>query len=87
MIWMSSAQISKLAPHDIDVRGGSPSRAGVGSVRIAKGDVNAGNFFVLQDVADNVVEAEISADGELSHAVAVFVACECSPRTPFPVLC
>ena len=47
--------------------------AGVLGVGMTKGDVNAGNFFVLQNVADHVRAGGVRADGELAHAIAVFV--------------
>ena len=36
---------------DIYVRGARPGGAGVFAVGVAEGDVDAGEFFVLQDVA------------------------------------
>src|SRR5579863_8162499 len=38
---------------DINVRAGTPGGAGVFAVGIAEGDVDAGKFFVLEDVADD----------------------------------
>src|SRR5579884_1061972 len=46
------ADIETAADH-IDVRGGIPVRAGMGAIRIAEGDVNAGDLFVLQNIADH----------------------------------
>ena len=49
--------------------GGLPPRAGLGAVGVAKGDVHAGHFFVLQDVADDALDADVGADGDLADAV------------------
>ncbi len=57
---------------DVDVRGGVPVGAGVRAVRVAEGDVDAGELFVLQDVADHVRELDVGADGELADAIGLF---------------
>jgi hypothetical protein len=44
----------EVAANAVDVRFGDPSCAGVLGVRMAKGDVDAGKFFVLQNVPDDV---------------------------------
>ena len=63
----------ELAANHVDVRAGVPLRSRVLSIRIAEGDVDAGEFLVLQDLADYVGQFNIGADGELAYAVAVFV--------------
>ena len=63
----------EIAADAVDVRLGEPRLAGVLGVGMAEGDVDAGNFFVLQDVPDDVRAGRVRADGELAHAVAVFV--------------
>src|ERR1035441_1843357 len=63
----------ELAPHDVDMGGRVPIGAGVGAVGIAEGDVDAGDFFVLQDVADDIPHTDVGADGELADAVAHLV--------------
>ena len=40
---------------------------------MAKGNVDAGNFFVLQDVANDAGAGGVGADRELADAIAVFV--------------
>ncbi len=68
---------------DVDVGGRIPLRAGVRAVRIAEGDVDAGIFFVLQNLADHVVELDVGADGELADAVAVLVGVGVAPEILF----
>src|SRR5580704_1952642 len=51
---------------DVDVSAGAPGSAGMFAVGIAEGDVDAGKFFVLQDVADDTGDADISADSEFA---------------------
>src|ERR1017187_7443516 len=63
----------ELASHDVDMGARVPIGARVRAVRIAESDVNAGNFFVLQDVADDIVHTNVGADGELTDAVAELV--------------
>src|ERR1700722_11492797 len=58
----------------IDVGGRTPLGAGVLAIWIAEGDVDAGELFILQDVADHMCDADVSADRELAHTVGVFVA-------------
>ena len=43
----------EIAADAVNMRFGNPVRAGVLGVGMAEGDVDAGNFFVLQNVADN----------------------------------
>ncbi len=43
------------------------------AVGMTKGDVDAGNFFVLQDVADDAGAGGVGADRKFADAVAVFV--------------
>ena len=69
----------------VDVRGAIPLRAGVRAVGIAEGDVDAGDFFILQDIADHAVQADVGADGEFAHAVAVFVGVGVVPELVFAV--
>src|ERR1700729_1266234 len=58
----------------IDVGGRTPLGAGVLAIWIAEGDVDAGEFFILQDVADHVRDADVGADRELAYTIGVFVA-------------
>src|SRR4029453_1886430 len=57
----------------VDVCFGNPIGAGVLGVGMAKSDVDARDFFVLQNVADNMGAGRVGADGEFAHAVAVLV--------------
>ncbi len=57
-----------------------PGRAGVLAVGIAEGDVDAGKFFVLEDVADDALDAEVGADGEFADAVGVLVGVGVGPE-------
>ncbi len=61
---------------------GLPRGAGVGSVGVSEGDVDAGEFFVLKDVADDAVDADVGADGELADAVGVLVGVGVGPEVP-----
>ena len=70
----------------VDVGAGAPGRAGVLAVGIAEGDVDAGEFFVLKDVADDALDAEVGADGELADAVGVFVGVGVGPEVGFELL-
>src|SRR5262249_23220731 len=61
------------AREDVDVRARFPWRAGLAAVRIAEGEVNARNLFVLQEHADHVFQGDVGAERELADAVAVLV--------------
>src|ERR1035437_10144527 len=76
----------EIAAHDVDVGRRVPVRPGVCAVRITKGDVNAGNFLVLENVADDVVNGDVGADGEFAHAVAVLVGMTVAPELGFEFL-
>jgi hypothetical protein len=71
---------------DIDVGAGAPGGAGVFAVGIAKGNVDAGKFFVLQDVADDAGDADVGADGEFADAVGVFVGVSVGPEVLLELL-
>ena len=66
----------EIPTHAIDVGGRAPIRPGVLGIRVAKGDVDPGNLFVLKDIADDAGYRQIGSDGELSGAIAVFVAAD-----------
>src|ERR1035437_2225678 len=53
----------------VDVRAGVPGCAGVLTIRVAEGDMDAGEFFVLQNIANHALNAEIGANGELANPV------------------
>src|SRR5437764_9561165 len=63
----------EVAADAIDVRFRDPIRSGVLGIGMPKGDVDAGNFFVLQNVADHVGAGGVGAYGELADAVAVLI--------------
>src|ERR1035438_5897607 len=73
----------EIAAHDVDVGRRVPVRAGVRAVRIAERDVNAGDFLVLENVADDVMDGDVGADGEFAHAVAVLVGVAVAPELGF----
>src|SRR5260370_31500422 len=66
--------------------GGLPGGSGVSAVGVAEGYVDAGKFFVLQDVADDALDADVGADGELADAVGVFVGVGVGPEVAFECL-
>ena len=57
----------------VDMRLGNPVCAGVLGVGMSKSDVDTRDFFVLQNVANNMRARRVRADGEFPHAVAVLV--------------
>ena len=63
----------EIAAYAVDMSLRSPVCAGVFRVRVTKGDVNAGNFFILQDVADDMSAGGVCADGKFADAITVFV--------------
>ena len=71
---------------DIDVGAGAPGSAGVFAVGIAEGDVDAGKFLVLEDVADDAVDADVGADGEFADAVGVLVGVGVGPEVVLELL-
>src|ERR1019366_8451532 len=76
----------EIAAHDVDVGRRVPVRAGMRAVRIAERDVNAGDFLVLENVADYVVNGDVGADGEFAHAVAVLIGVAVAPELGFEFL-
>lgn len=71
---------------DIDVSRRTPGRAGVLSVRIAEGDVDAGKFLVLKNVADDAGDADVGADGEFADAIGVLVGMGVGPEIPLELV-
>jgi len=63
----------EIATYAVDMGFRSPVCAGVFRVRMTKGDVDSGNFFILQDVADDMGASRVGADGKFPNAVAVFI--------------
>src|SRR3984957_10444395 len=62
-----------VAGEDVDVSFGFPVGMGLAAVGVAEGDVDAGEFFVLEKNADHFGKTEVGAEGEFADAVAVFV--------------
>src|SRR5216683_1699234 len=58
----------------------------MGSVGIAEGYVDAGEFFILKDVSDDVLDSDVGSDGELSYAVGVGVGMGVGPEVALEVL-
>src|SRR5258708_25661949 len=58
---------------------------GLVAVGIAEGDVDAGKFFVLQKDANPFRKSEVSAEGELAAAVAIFVGVAVAPKFFFEI--
>ena len=52
-------------------------------VRVAEGDVDAGQFFVLEDVADHMLQLDVRPDGKFAHAVAVVIGMGVAPELVF----
>ena len=63
----------EIAADAVDVRFGDPVCPGVLGVRMAKGDVDARNFFVLQNMADDAGAGGVRANGELADAITVLI--------------
>src|ERR1017187_8683822 len=76
----------EIAAHDVDVGRRVPVRAGMRAVRIAERDVNTGDFLVLENIADDVVNGDVGADGEFAHAVAVLIGVAVAPELGFEFL-
>src|SRR5947208_14775777 len=63
----------EIAADTVDVRFGRPIGARVPGIGMTEGDVDTGNFFVLQNIADHVSARGICADCEFADAVAILV--------------
>src|SRR5436190_8338185 len=63
----------EVAADAVDMCLGDPVCAGVLGIGMAKSDVNTGDFFILQNMSNNVRASGVSADGKFAYAVAVFV--------------
>lgn len=61
------------AGENIDVRSGFPVGVSLRTVGVAEGEVNAGEFFVLEQNANHFGEAEVGAKGKFADAVGIFV--------------
>src|SRR5437667_10612827 len=63
----------EVAADAVDMRFGNPICAGVFGIRMTEGNMDAGNFFVLQNVSDDVRAGGVSADSKFAYTIAVFV--------------
>ena len=63
----------EIAADAVDMRFGGPIRASVLGIGMAKGNVDAGNFFILQNVTDDMSAGGVCADGKFADAITVFV--------------
>ena len=70
----------EIPSHHVNVRRRIPLRSGVRPIRISKRNVYARIFLVLQNLADDVFQFNVSADGELAHPVAVLVRVRVGPE-------
>lgn len=52
----------------------------MGAVGVSEGDVDARELLVLENVADDAVDANVGADGELAYSVGVFVGVGVGPK-------
>ena len=66
----------EVEPDHVDVGRGLPRRAGMRAVGITEGNVNSGEFLILQDVADDSLHTDVCADGKLTHAIGKPDACD-----------
>ena len=56
------------------------------SIGVTEGDVDAGKFLVLKNIANDALHTEIGADGELAHTVRVFIGMRVGPEIGFELL-
>ena len=63
----------EVATDAVDVRFRFPIGAGVFGVGMAESDMDAGDFFVLKNIADDAIAGGVGADGEFADAIAIFV--------------
>ena len=70
----------EIAADAVDMRFRGPIGPGVFGVGMAKSDVNGGNFFVLQNVADHVCAGRVRADRKFTYAIAVFIGTRVSAK-------
>jgi len=63
----------EIAADAVDVRFRNPVRASVLGIGMTEGDVNARNFFILQNVADDVRTGGVGAARKFADPIAVFI--------------
>jgi hypothetical protein len=63
----------EIAADAVNVCLGHPVCASVLGIGMTKSDVNTGDFFILQNVSNDVRASGVGADCKFTHAVAVFV--------------
>ena len=70
----------EIAANTVDMSFGSPVCAGVFCVRMTKSNVDTWNFFILQNMTDDMTAGCVCADGKFTDAVAVFISAGVSPK-------
>src|SRR5439155_5859686 len=70
----------EIAADAVDVRFRNPVGAGVLGVWMAESDMDSWNFFVLQNVADDVRAGCVRADGKFPYAITVFIRARVSAK-------
>jgi len=70
----------EIAADAVDMRFGSPVCAGMFGVGMTERDMDAGNFFVLQDVSDDMRAGGVCTNRKFADPVAVFVSACVSPK-------
>src|SRR5437868_1857167 len=63
----------EVASDTIDMRFRLPIGPGVLGVGMPKGDMNAGDLLVLQNVSDHSIAGSVGADREFAHSIAVLI--------------
>ena len=63
----------EVAADAVDVCFRNPVCASVFGIGMTKSDVDAGNFFVLQNMSNDVPASDVGADGKFADAIAVLI--------------
>ena len=70
----------EVAADAVDVCLGQPVCASMLGVGMTKSDVNTGDFFILQNVSNDMRASSVGADGKFAYTVAVFVSGGVGPK-------
>src|SRR6266852_39254 len=73
----------KVPSHHINMCGRVPLRPSVFTIRITEGNVHPRILLILQDLPDHFLQFDISADGKLTHEIAVLVGVGIPPEVIF----
>src|SRR5438128_360341 len=76
----------EIAADAVDVSFGNPVRAGVFGIGMTKRNVDSGNFFVLQNVSNDVCAGCVGPDREFAYPIAVFIRARVSAKFVAQVL-